>query len=106
VAAFYAARFLLPIDLAFIYPRWAVAANTLGQWLPAIALETLLRPPGSGKAPGKLSPAETPGAGLSPALWADLASLSPCGSNRSAVSTWKLDLFTVLVSIDPVNSLQ
>jgi len=36
VVAFYAGKFLLPTDLAFIYPRWEIDPRLFGQWLPAL----------------------------------------------------------------------
>jgi len=36
VVAFYAGKFFLPADLAFMYPRWEIDPRLFGQWLPAI----------------------------------------------------------------------
>jgi protein O-mannosyl-transferase len=42
VVLFYAWKFLLPLDLAFFYERWAVDARAPVQWLPALAALVLL----------------------------------------------------------------
>lgn len=39
---FYLQKFLLPLDLSFIYPRWKVDAHAPLQWLPALGALVLL----------------------------------------------------------------
>ncbi len=39
---FYSQKFLLPLDLAFIYPRWKVDAHAPIQWLPALGALAVL----------------------------------------------------------------
>jgi Flp pilus assembly protein TadD len=39
---FYSQKILLPVDLAFIYPRWKVDAHAPVQWLPALGALVLL----------------------------------------------------------------
>jgi tetratricopeptide (TPR) repeat protein len=34
---FYAVKLLWPVNLTFVYPRWEVAANSFGSWLPLAA---------------------------------------------------------------------
>ena len=40
--AFYARQFLVPGDIAFIYPRWTVDPREASQWLPALGALALL----------------------------------------------------------------
>ncbi len=42
VLFFYARKFLLPVDLAFIYPRWDVDPRAPLQWLPVLGAAALL----------------------------------------------------------------
>jgi tetratricopeptide (TPR) repeat protein len=42
VVWFYAAKLLWPANLTFVYPRWAIAADSLAQWVPLVAAVGLL----------------------------------------------------------------
>ncbi len=41
-AAFYAAKFVAPFGLSFVYPRWRLDAGSALQWLPTLAAAALL----------------------------------------------------------------
>lgn len=42
VVAFYAAKLVWPVDLAFIYPRWVIDTSALRQWAPMAAALAVL----------------------------------------------------------------